>query len=89
MGLSPAEFWTLTPWQLRCSLEGYRMRREADHDQAAWMMWHGAVLQRVKKIPALDEFLAGKKKRVNTIDEAAILTRLKAYNKRVTRGSGS
>jgi hypothetical protein len=52
-------------------------------DFQSWLMWHGALLPKLKKMPELKEFLSSNKKQVKKIDEVAILARLKAYQKRV------
>lgn len=71
-------FWNLTPWQLKICLGAFSDKKKEDHDQSAWLMWHGAALERVDKLPPLSNFLSVKKV-VKGIDEAAILARLKQY----------
>lgn len=37
--------------------------REYEHNEFAWVAWHVAALQRVKKLPKLEKFLSKRKKR--------------------------
>lgn len=62
-------------------LKAYKDKREEDHDHAAWIMYHGALLARMKTMPPLKQFLSGKKP-VKILDETAIMAHLKAYQKR-------
>jgi hypothetical protein len=74
----------MTPWQLSQIVKAYIEKKEEDHDHDAWIMWHGAILPKLKTMPDLKDFLSSaKKKQVQKIDEHAILARLKAYQKRV------
>jgi hypothetical protein len=77
-------FWRLTPWQYKCCVESANKRRADEHDHAAWLMWHNAALPKMKEFKPLSAFLssAHKPKAVTGIDEAAIMARMKAYNKR-------
>ncbi len=84
VGIDPDSFWRMTPWQFALCVRAESMQREDDHDQKAWIMYHGAILQRwsgKKKFPDLAEFLSGakRKKAVSGIDENAIISRLRAY----------
>ena len=71
----------MTPWQFNRAVDGFSKRTESEHDSKAWIMWHGAMLQRCQKLPPLQDFLSSKKP-VKGIDEHAIMARLKAYQKR-------
>lgn len=82
IGLSPSEFWPLTPWALGQLIESHIKNKNDEHNSRAWMMWHGALLGRIQNTPPLENFLIGKKP-VNLIDEEAIMARLEAYQKRV------
>jgi hypothetical protein len=88
IGVDPQVFWGLTPWQFSLCVEAYSKKQEQEHDHKAWLMWHGAVLGRVQKMPPLSDFTSGKKN-VKRIDEHAIIARLKAYQKRASSGTSS
>ncbi len=74
----------MTPWQFSLYLEGYNERRENEHNKDAWMMYHGALLTRVKEPPKLEKFLLGRKP-VKGIDEDAILAAFRSYQDRRNR----
>lgn len=82
--MTPSEFWVLTPWQFFKCLEGYRSRKNKEHDSAAWMMWHNALLSGAsgKNFPKLEKFMSSYKKPSKSVDEGAIMGWLKAYSKR-------
>lgn len=91
IGLPPHEFWALTPWQFKCCLESYGSLKNQEHDESAWLMWHGAALGRIRKMPPLSDFMADKKA-VQGIDEHAIIARLKQYQtnrEHILDGAGS
>lgn len=70
----------MTPWQLTLAFRAYIRRKEAQHDHDAFMMYHGAVLARVKRMPPFKNYLsASLKKPKKGIDERDIIGRLKAY----------
>ena len=54
-GLSPIEFWNLTPYQTRIAMEASLERA----DKQAWMI---AYFQRVKKFPRYESLNRGKKR---------------------------
>lgn len=89
MGMQPDIFWRITPWQFRVCLDGYRERVEQNRRAVTWQIWHTEALQRQKKMPSLQDMLDarkpddGPKKEVPTIDENAIIGRMKAYNARL------
>jgi hypothetical protein len=63
------------------------MRQRHQHNHDAWMMYHGAALsQPLKKRPPLDAYLVAGKKTVKPIDEAAIMSQLKAYQGMLDNG---
>lgn len=70
------------------AIDAHKQRLEIEHDNAAWAMWHGAVLTRIESIPPLTDFLSGKKKQVSRVDERAIMARLKAYSARYGKENG-
>jgi hypothetical protein len=69
----------MTPWQTNICLGAFfdEKKRQRDHD--AWLMWHGAVLQRIQKIPPLDDFLLEKKPTLKTDKERAIVEWFRTY----------
>lgn len=79
----------MTPWQLRKCVEVSNKKQDADHDHDVWLMWHTEALARSKKIPRMKDFLSktlrevADKNKVQQIDEAVIIARMKAYNKRL------
>lgn len=75
----------MTPWQFGQCVDAYIKKQEQEHDHRVWIMWHGEAIRRMKKLPPLSDFMSGKKP-VKGIDEAAIIARLKAYQKRVENG---
>lgn len=89
IGIDPASFWKLTPWQFNVCVDGYRERKEQDHDHAVWTAWQGAYFQRAKKMPPVKDYFSSSKKQVKKIDETGIITRLKAYQKKVKDGPSS
>lgn len=80
-GISPADFWGMTPWQCFTLIKERNERALENHNRQTWLMWHGAVLQRIEKIPPLDKFIAGKKP-MRGINENAIINHLKAYQRK-------
>ena len=74
----------MTPYQFGLCQKGYKRRKERDHDHAAWVMWHNALLSGVsgKKFPKLDMFMSNNKKSKKSVDESSIKAWLKAYSKR-------
>lgn len=89
IGVSPEVFWTLTPYQFGLCMRGYEERERRQHDAAIWVGWHTAAFQKSKRLPPLKDYLSSSKKRMQGVDEDAIMARLKAYQKRVNDGPGS
>ncbi len=56
-GLSPSEFWGLTPYLLTVLLRAETSERIARQEQAAWHAWHVAAMSRAKKMPHLKELM--------------------------------
>ncbi len=75
----------MTPYELGLAIKSYSERKKNEYEQAAFIMWHGAVLARMdgKKFPPLSDFIKPINKPLKQIDERAIIARLKAYNKRL------
>ena len=57
---------------------------ELEHDTAAWMMWHNALLSNAdpKKFPKFEQFKYRSEKPVKNLDENAIMNWLKSYSER-------
>lgn len=71
-GQDPSQFWGLTPRELNIVLDGSAERLKREHNDRAWLAWHGAALGRIKKFPKLDTLLIKgdrKPKRGKTIEE--------------------
>ena len=83
MGMSPAEFWSLTPYLFSQYMQGYRIRLEREHKENCWLMWHNVAWARCKRLPKLTDVLGIEKKASIQIDQNAIIARLKAYNSRL------
>lgn len=55
-GISPVEFWQLTPYLTRVAVGGF-------HDGRAWSVWMTAALGRVKRMPKLADLQTGGKEK--------------------------
>lgn len=91
MGLQPSEFWDMTPWQFTIACEAWNDRHDNEHNQKAWIMWHGAALTRTKKMLPLADFYTGARAKpaAKGIDQDAIKARMKAYNTRLKKEKGN
>jgi hypothetical protein len=58
MGLDPERFWRSTPRQIEASFKASERRLAREHNERAWLAWHGAALGRSKKMPPLRDLLA-------------------------------
>ena len=56
-GLSVAEFWDLTPKELRLCFEADQWRQTQQVQRDAWLAWHIAALSRTKRLPPLRQML--------------------------------
>ena len=52
-GMSPSEFWSLTPYELTVFIEERAEARQAEYREAMSIAWHTALFQRSKKLPDL------------------------------------
>ena len=52
-GGSVSEFWDMTPREVHALIEADNWRRDQAQRGRAWLAWHIAALQRVKRFPAL------------------------------------
>jgi hypothetical protein len=60
-GLSPVEFWQLTPYQTRLAMEATMER----NDKQAWLI---AAFTRTKKLPKYEKLNRGKKPGKSSLD---------------------
>lgn len=60
-GLSPREFWGLTPWQFWECLTAVGERMLEDRKTDLWKAWHVAALARARKLPKLEMFVGIKR----------------------------
>lgn len=58
MGMQPDQFWRMQPWHTALYIKTRYDRLLQDRDHGAWLMWHGAALTRMKKIPDISRFLS-------------------------------
>jgi hypothetical protein len=56
-GLDTSVFWNSTPREMELSFKAAALRRRRDHNDRAWLAFHIAAFQRVKKIPKLDKLM--------------------------------
>ena len=66
--MSIKEFWYLTPYEFSLEVKAYNKRTKAEQDERMTLTYLGAVWQRTKKMPKLQEFLHNKpqKKRMTS-----------------------
>jgi hypothetical protein len=64
--------WGLTPRIAAAVLRGAHRRVLDEHNDRAWMAWHVAALQRMKRMPRLGELLAREHKPQSTQDMVAM-----------------
>jgi hypothetical protein len=53
LGHDPETFWDQTPRTLSLAFEADNETRRMAHNDRAWLAWHVAGLQRVKRLPSL------------------------------------
>jgi hypothetical protein len=53
LGYDPEMFWDQTPHTLSLAFEAANENLRMAHNDRAWLAWHIAGLQRVKRIPTL------------------------------------
>jgi hypothetical protein len=74
-GLSPVDFWSLTPYQTRIAMEA-TMERE---DKQAWLI---AAFTRIKKLPKYESLSREKKSIKSGLDLKKILEKTALKEKR-------
>lgn len=57
-GIKPHRFWHLTYREIYNALAGDAVRRRRDRQAIMFGAWHGAALERSKRIPNLQQLLA-------------------------------
>lgn len=60
LGYTHETFWDQTPATIRLTIEAATERREAEHNDRAWLAWHIAALTRATRLPSLDKLKAKK-----------------------------
>ena len=76
------EFLRMTPYLFRLKVDAYIESKKQDNDFQKWLMWHGAVLTRVKKVPSLEKILGDKEtKNVKMTKGRDIIGNIKSYMK--------
>jgi len=84
VGIDPAIFWKLTPYQLRVCISAHNEKKAYEHDLRAFMMWSNAMLVRVKgkDFPPLKKFKFGYNGKQDTgIDEESIRRVIRAHQR--------
>ncbi len=54
MGISPEEFWRLTPFEFNLIAEGFVAREERKTSDLLYLAWHVEAFARAKKLPKLE-----------------------------------
>jgi len=70
-------FWRLTLREIGVILDGEAARAKRQRSDTAWLAWHTAALQRVKKFPKLKDMLpsAPRKPHVQTVAEQVAIAK--------------
>lgn len=61
MGLSPDEFWRLTPYEFNLMAESFVAREERKTNDLLYHAWHIEAFARAKKLPKLETLLKKRK----------------------------
>ena len=61
MGLSPDEFWKLTPYEFNLRAEGFVSREERKTNDLLYHAWHIEAFARDMKLPKLQTLLKKRK----------------------------
>lgn len=61
LGYDPESFWDQTPRTLSLAFEAGNENRRMAHNDRAWLAWHVAGLQRVKRFPPLSNLQVARK----------------------------
>jgi len=61
MGLSPDEFWKLTPYEFNLMIDGFLAREERKTNDILYLAWHVEAFARAKRLPKLQSLLKKRK----------------------------
>lgn len=61
MGISPDEFWRLTPFEFNLMAEGFVAREERKTSDLLYLAWHVEAFARAKKLPKLETLMKKRK----------------------------
>ncbi len=56
-GMTPDQFWTLTPDETYCWIESRFEAEGSRHKENAWLAWHIACFSRQKRLPSLQSVM--------------------------------
>jgi hypothetical protein len=73
IGFDPETFWDQTIRTLLIAMNAKLRAARRDHNHRAWLVWHVAALQRMKKLPRLKSMYAKEKPRPQTWQEQAMI----------------
>lgn len=76
MGLSPDEFWRLTPFEFNMIAESFMARREQKTNDLIYLAWHIEAFSRAKKLPRLESLLKKRRPRA----QGRVLTKEQLIN---------
>jgi hypothetical protein len=63
IGLRILDFWELTPKELNFAARAYRKQAQQEHEEKVSLVYLGAYLARVKKMPSLKSLLEPESKK--------------------------
>jgi len=61
MGLSPDEFWSLTPYEFNLTIDGFLAKEERKNNDIIYLAWHVEAFARAKRLPKLQTLLKKRK----------------------------
>lgn len=89
MGIDPGTFWGLEPAEFRILQAAYLEKKKHEHEHEISMVYLGAVLHRMKRMPSLKSLLkpVEEKRKKTAEDMLAVVKQLnQAFGGRVERG---
>jgi hypothetical protein len=70
MGIRPAEYNDMTPYELNLCISDFNEKRKQEYEEKVALVWLGESLHRRKKLPTLSQLLEQKEpKKQMTADE--------------------
>jgi len=84
-GISPDQFWRMTPHELSLALAGYREKQEETVKLVLYHAWHTAAFERTKRLPSLNRILKPEPRRYTPEEKEEILKELKRLDQEVRR----